>query len=96
MTYYLVRLQHHHVTEEFGTWGFDDPYDHYIGDTVERTNLRYVVVNKKVFEELCDTFIPDDPFDYESITVMCEFPYEHEVKRFIKCMKMMELLVTEI
>ena len=96
MTYYLVRLQHHHVTEEFGTLGCDDPYDHYIGDTVERTNLRYTIVDDNAFKDLLDAYIPDDPFDFESITVMCEFHYEHEMKRFIKCMKMMELLVSEV
>ncbi len=94
--YYLVRLQHYHVTEEFGTLSCDDPYDHYIGDTVERTNLRYTVVDDNGFKDLLDAYIPDDPFDYESVTIMCEFPYDHEVKRFIKCMKMMELLVTEV
>ena len=96
MTYYLVRLQHHHVTEEFGTLSCDDPYDHYIGDTVERTNLRYTIVDDNAFKDLLDAYIPDDPFDYESITVMCEFHYEHEMKRFIQCMKMMELLVAEV
>jgi len=94
--YYLVRLQHHHVTEEFGTFDCNDPYDHYIGDTVERTNLRYTIVNDNALKDLLDMYIPDDPFDYESVTVMCEFPYEHEVRRFMKCMKVMELLVTEI
>ena len=87
MVYYLVRLQHHHITEEFGTIGCDDPYDHYIGDTVERTNLRYKIVNDKGLEDLAEQFIPDDPFDFESINVMCEFHYEHEVQRFIKCIK---------
>jgi|WetSurMetagenome_2_1015567.scaffolds.fasta_scaffold19980_5 hypothetical protein len=94
--YYLVRLQHHHVTEEFGTVSCDDPYDHYIGDTVERTNLRYTIVNNKALDELLDVYIPDNPFDYESVVIMCEFPYEHEVKRFVKCMKMMDLLVADV
>lgn len=92
MVYYLVRLQHHHITEEFGTLSCDDPYDHYIGDTVERTNLRYTVVNEKGLENLTDMYIPEDPFNFDSITIMCEFYYEHEVKRFIQCMKMMEML----
>jgi len=86
MVYYLVRLQHHHITEEFGTLSDDDPYDHYIGDTDERTNLRFIVVNKDKFDQLLVQFIPDDPFDYESVTVLCEFYYEHEARRFIQCM----------
>jgi hypothetical protein len=85
--YYLVKLQHHHITEDFGTIDCNDPYDHYIGDTVERTNLRFVVIEDKKFEELCDTFIPDDPYDYEDVIVMCEFFHDHEVRRFLKCMK---------
>jgi hypothetical protein len=87
MIYYLVKLQHHHVTEEFGTLGPDDPYDHYIGDTIERTNLRYTVVNDKELEDLIEQFVPDDPFDFEDIFVMCEFQHDYEVQRFIKCMK---------
>lgn len=85
--YYLIKLQHHHITEEFGTIDCNDFYDHYIGDTDERTNLRFVIVDEKKFEELCDMFIPDDPYDYEDVIVMCEFYYEHEARRFIQCMK---------
>lgn len=92
MSYYLVRLQHHHVTEEFGTVDCNDPYDHYIGDTVERTNLRYTIVNEKGLEDLTEMYIPEDPFDYETIIVMCEFYYEHEMWRFLKCMKMLEMV----
>jgi hypothetical protein len=87
MVYYLVRLQHHCITEDFGTVDDSDPYDHYLGDTDERTNLRFMVVNDKELEELLDAYIPDDPYNYESINVMCEFYYDHEVDRFIECMQ---------
>lgn len=91
MVHYLVRLQHYHVTEEFGTLSDDDPYDHYIGDTVERTNLRYVIVNEDEYKNLLDAYIPDDPFNYESVIVMLEFPHEYEVKRFLECIKQVTL-----
>ena len=91
MVYYLVRLQHHHITEEFGTLSSDDPYDHYIGDTDERTNLRFIVVNDGGLEQLTDQFIPEDPFDYESVAVLCEFYYEHDMRRFIQCMQKVKI-----
>lgn len=87
MVYYLVRLQHHTIKEEFGTIGCDDPYDHYIGDTHTRTNLRFVIVDEKSLEHITEDFIPDDPFNYESVEVICEFYYNYELKRFLTCMK---------
>jgi hypothetical protein len=91
MVYYIVRLQHHQITEEFGTIDCGDPYDHYIGDTDETTNLRFVIVSEKGLKELCDAFIPDDPFNFESVTVIHEFHYEAEVKRFVQCMKRVDI-----
>lgn len=90
MTYYLVRLQHHHIEEEFGTLDCNDPYDHYIGDTHTRTNLRFVIVDAKDLESMVDAFIPDDPYDYESVEIICEFYHNHELKRFLACMKNLE------
>lgn len=85
--YYLVRLQHHTIEEEFGTIGCNDPYDHYIGDIHTRTNLRFVIVDDKELESLMDAYIPDDPFNYESVEVICEFRYDHELRRFLECME---------
>lgn len=93
MVYYLVRLEHHHVTEEFGSVD-NDPYDHYIGDLHETTNLRFMIVTKQGLENLCDAFIPDDPFDYESVMIVHEFYYESEMRRFVQCMK--QVSVNEI
>jgi hypothetical protein len=93
--YYLVRLQHYHITEEFGTVSCDDPYDHYIGDMVERTNLRYIIVDEKGFGELCDQYIPDDPYNYESVDVIYEFHHNYELKRFLACMENIKIGIGE-
>jgi hypothetical protein len=91
MVYYLVRLQHHHIVPEYGTWDDSDPYDHYLGDMHEQTNLRYVIVNDEELNTLANDFIPDDPFNYESVNVMYEFHYEYEMRRFINCMRKIEI-----
>lgn len=93
MMYYLVKLQHHHITEEFGTIGCDDPYDHYIGDMHERTNLRFVIVNAKGLEDLLDAYIPDDPFNYETVDALYEFQHDGELMRFLKCMENIKIEV---
>jgi len=80
-----VSLQRHRITEDFGALD-NDPYDHYIGTTDTRTGLRFRIVNDKELDELMESCIPDNPYDYESIDVLHEFYYEHEVKRFIECM----------
>lgn len=85
--YYLVRLQHHHITEEFGTYDCHDPYDHYIGDTHERTNLRFVIVSSKGLEDLMNEYIPDDPFNYDTVDVIYDFQHNGELMRFLKCME---------
>ncbi len=95
MTYYLVRLQHHKIEEEFGTFGCDDPYDHYIGDTHTRTNLRFVIVNECELESIREDFIPDDPFNYESVDIIYEFYRNYELNRFLNCMKNITFTVGE-
>ena len=86
MTFYLIKLQHHHITEEFGTVDCNDPYDHYIGSVDEKTNLRYMIVNRDRLNNLTEEYIQDDPFNYESIEIMYEFYYDHEIVRFVECM----------
>lgn len=86
MIYYLIKIIHHHITEEFGTIDYNDPYDHYIGSTDEQTNMRFRIVNDVQLADMMDDMIPADPFDYDDIIMLCEFHYDHEVARFIKCM----------
>lgn len=87
MTYFLIKIIHHHITEEFGTIDCNDPYDHYIGNVDAQTNMRFMIVDHLTLDEMTEYMIPEDPFDYDDIIILCTFHYDHEVARFLKCMK---------
>lgn len=77
MTCYIVKLEDVKVTEEFGTWSDDDPYDHYLGDCVERTNMRvYIIKGDEELDHVIDTYIPDDPYCYTDVKVLCSLTDE--------------------
>lgn len=85
--YYIVKLEDVKVTEEFGTWSDDDPYDHYLGDCVERTNMRVCVIEgDDELNSLTDTCIPDDPYCYTDVKVLCSLT-EEEFKSLINGVK---------